>query len=372
MRYKILLILLLSLTTIGVSAQTDSNIEKQKKVIAAIEKRIADEEREIAKLRSGKAAAQDKIGRLARQIGNRNQLISATEKEAQLLHDDLEKITNKATILNSRLGIYKQQYAEMIREAYRNYKHNNYIAYIFASESFDDVARKITNLRAVAAIREQKIEQIITISDSVTVEKRQLNDQKQALESNKIKLARERTKLRNDENYARSQINNISKKERGRIKEKVAQEGKLDVAISELRKLSKGNKKGNSFSKNTSNLRLPVSGGRVKRYIENMAEITGAKGSKVASIYEGKVVDVKRNRITNRFDVYIAHGEYITSYTNLESVTAQKGSSISKNETIGVIGPYVDIMTMNTEYRLVFGIYSPNPAETMKAENCFK
>ena len=372
MRYKILLTLLLSLFIINVSAQTDSKIENQKKIIASIEKRIANEEREITKLRSGKVAAQDRIRRLARQIDNRNQLISATEKQAQLLREDLEKIGNKATTLNSRLTIYKEQYAEMVREAYRNYKHNNYIAYIFASENFNDVARKITNLRAVAAIREHKIEQIIITSDSVTIEKSHLDKQKQALDSTRDKLARERTKLRNDEDYARSQINNISKKERGRIKEKIAQEGKLDVAIGELRKLSKGNKKGNSFSKNTSNLRLPVAGGRVKRYIENMAEITGAKDSKVTSIYEGKVVDVKRNRITNRYDVYIAHGEYITSYTNLESVTAQKGSNILKNQTIGVIGPYVDIMTMNTEYRVVFGIYSPNPSEKMKAENCFK
>ncbi|WP_279057433.1 hypothetical protein [Alistipes communis] len=37
------------------------------------------------------------------------------------------------------------------------------------------------------------------------------------------------------------------------------------------------------------------------------------------------MVDVKRNRITNRFDVYIAHGQYITSYANLNSVSVAKG-----------------------------------------------
>ena len=42
-----------------------------------------------------------------------------------------------------------------------------------------------------------------------------------------------------------------------------------------------------------------MTAGRVKRYKENMAEITGPKGAHVISIYDGKVVDVKRNRITS-------------------------------------------------------------------------
>jgi len=84
------------------------------------------------------------------------------------------------------------------------------------------------------------------------------------------------------------------------------------------------------------------------------------------------VVDVKRNRITNRFDVYIAHGQYITSYANLNSVSVAKGQTVAKNSAIGVIGPAVDIQTMKTEYRLVFGIYPPAGAKKMRASDCFR
>ena len=34
-----------------------------------------------------------------------------------------------------------------------------------------------------------------------------------------------------------------------------------------------------------------------------MAEISGPKGAHVISIYDGKVVEIKRNRITNKYDV---------------------------------------------------------------------
>lgn len=110
----------------------------------------------------------------------------------------------------------------------------------------------------------------------------------------------------------------------------------------------------------------------MKRYRENMAEIVGPKGAHVVSIYEGKVVEIKRNRITDKFDVFIAHGEYITSYANLGAVTVEKGQKVARNQQIGIIGSGVDALTMQVEYKLVFGIYPPDPSQRLLAENCFK
>ena len=145
-----------------------------------------------------------------------------------------------------------------------------------------------------------------------------------------------------------------------------------DAAIDALRKLTKGNKEGASFSRSTSNLNLPVVGGRVREYKGNMAEIVGAKGADVRSIYDGKVVEVRRNRITGKYDVFVAHGEYITSYANLDNVVVRKEQKIAKNGVLGEVGASVNLTTMKTEYKMVFGIYSPNPKEVMRAANCFK
>ncbi|MBO5687647.1 MAG: M23 family metallopeptidase, partial [Alistipes sp.] len=117
---------------------------------------------------------------------------------------------------------------------------------------------------------------------------------------------------------------------------------------------------------------LPVVGGRVKEYKGNMAVVTGVKGAAVRSIYDGKVVEVRRNRISGKYDVFVAHGEYITSYAGLDNVTVAKDAKVAKNGTIGVIGASVNLTSMQTEYRIVFGIYSPNPKETMRAADCFK
>ena len=61
-----ILLSVLLLTAAGASAQNDK-IEAQKRVIAALEKKIANEEQEIARLKKGRAATEERVGRLARQ-----------------------------------------------------------------------------------------------------------------------------------------------------------------------------------------------------------------------------------------------------------------------------------------------------------------
>lgn len=356
----------------GLFAQNDKRIEEQKRVIAAIEKRIANEEAQIAKLKKGRAANEERVRLLARQIESRSQLIDANEKQVRLLREDIARTDSVAGSLSASLERNRAQYREMVREAYRNYRHNNYLAFLFSARNFADVARRITVLREVAALREHKLRDIAALSEQVQSERQVLDSRKHALDSVMQRLTSQREKLERDSRNAKASIRTMSQQEKKALQRKLSQEQELDAAIAALRKLTKGNKEGASFSSRTSGLQLPVTGGRVKRYKENMAEITGPKGATVISIYDGKVVETKQNRITGKYDVFVAHGEYITSYANLGSISVQKGQKVAKNQALGTIGSAVDISTMETEYKLVFGIYPPDPKQKMRAEECFR
>ena len=350
MRPLRILTLAFLLFTLTAAAQTDRRIEEQKRVIVALEKRIATEEQEISKIQKGRTATEERVRRLACQIDSRNQLLDETEKQARLLRGEIARTDSVAANLSAKLERDRAQYGEMVREAYRNYKHNNYLTYIFSSRDFTDVARKITALREVASLRERKLRDIEALTAEVRTEKETLDRRKRSLDSVTRSLSAQREKLQRDARNAKASIRSMSQKEKTALQRKIAQEQQLDVAIGELRKLTKGNTEGASFSAKTSGLRLPVTAGRVKRYKENMAEITGPKGAHVISIYDGKVVDVKRNRITNKYDVYVAHGEYITSYANMGTICVEKGQKVARNAQIGTIGSAVNVMTMETEY----------------------
>lgn len=370
-RYRLVLLPLLLLSVTTAYAQRD-RIAEQKRVIASLEQKIAKEEREIANIKRGKAASEEQTRRLVRQISARTRLMDETEKEADLLKEEIRRKNVLADDLGGRLERNREQYAAMVREAYRNYRQQNYISYIFSSKDFNDMAHKITVLREVAAMRRNKVREIGELTSRVADERAQLEDRRRSLDSVSRRLADQKLKLERDASTARRDMQRLSEKERQALRRKLAQEQQLSVAISELRKLTKGNKEGASFSYKTSGLHLPVAGGAVKRYKGNMAEVVGRRGAQVISIYEGKIVEIKKNRITEKYDVFVAHGEYITSYANLGSVCVAKGEKVSRNQQIGTVGAAVDFATMKTEYRIIFGIYPPNPGQQMSAAQCFK
>lgn len=350
----------------------ERRIAAQKREIEAIEKRIAEEEQRIAGLRKGRASAEEKARLLARQLESRNELLGASQREEALLMDEVARTDSTAGRLSGELQLRRTQYAGMVCEAYRNYRFGNYLTYLFSARDFRDAARRIASLRAVASLRARQMERIDSLGLLVSAEREVLAARQRSLDSVRRSLTSQKERLQRDAAAARANIRQLSKREQEALKKKIEEEQRREGAVAELRKLAKGNKQGATFSTRTSNLRLPVVGGTVKRYKGNMAEIAGPRGAQVISIYEGRVADIKRNRITNKYDIYIAHGEYIASYANLASAAVEKGQTVARNQTIGTVGTSVDVLTMETQYKIVFGIYPPSPDVKMNAADCFK
>ncbi len=370
----LLLALLVALprTACAQTAEEKARIAEQRRIVEQLEREVAASEKALSAIKKDKSTAQQRVKSITRQINSRNQLLTRTEREIGsierniTLNDSLIAKTNEQ-ILNER-----ERYAEMVREAYRNHKQNNYITYLLASESFTDAARRIANIRAVAVLRAERLHRIDSLSKALDEQQLSLTARRHSLDSVQRRAEAQRNKLQGDVRSAQQAMKQLTTREQKALREQMENEERLDAAIDALRQLTKGNKEGASFSKNTSNLNLPVVGGKVKEYKGNMAVITGTKGASVRSIYDGKVVEVRRNRISGKYDVFVAHGEYITSYAGLDNVTVAKEAKVAKNGTLGTIGASVDLASMKTEYRVVFGIYSPNPKETMRAADCFK
>ena len=354
------------------TAEEKARIAEQRKLIEQLEKQVEEEEKKLNSIKKDKSTAQQRVRSITRQINSRNQLLNKTEKEISSIEKNIQLNDSLLTKTRAQELSERERYAEMVREAYRNHKQNNYVTYLLASENFSDAARRIANIRAVAELRAERMRRIDSLGKAIEQQQSSLASRRQDLDVVQRKAEEQRKKLQSDVKSAQTAMNQLTSKEKAALRDKMESEERLDAAIDALRKLTKGNTTGASFSRTTSNLNLPVAGGSVKQYKGNMAEIVGSRGAEVRSIYEGKVVEVKRNRITGKYDVFVAHGEYITSYANLEEVSVQKEQKVAKNGRLGEIGSAVNLQTMQPEYKMVFGIYSPNPKETMRAADCFK
>ena len=352
-------------------AQT-SKIEQQKRVIANLERSIAREEKQLAQLKKNKASAEKQVASLTKQIEKRNALIQETSRQIKQLTAEVDASERRLRTLGGQLTLLEDHAREIVRAAYRNFRYQTHLTYIFSAKSFADMARRVAMLRVATEYRIEQIKKISAVRSDVQAERNTLAKRREELSATKRRLDNQRKKLRSDMASAKKVVSSMSSKQQSVLRSKMEHEEKLNTAIKQLRKLTKGNKAGASFSSSTTALNLPVAGGKVKRYKGNMAEIVGQEGAAVTSIYEGKVVDVKRNKVSNKYDIYIAHGEYITSYANLSSVSVAKDAIVKKGQRIGTIGSAVNISTMEMEYKIVFGIYAPSPDIKMSAANCFK
>ena len=374
-RYIILtMAAVLNLLAAQAQSDTSSKIAEQRRIIAELEKNIAAGEREVNSIQKGRKTAQERADKLTRQIVAREQKLQASERQAALLRNGISEADSTLRSLSSELERNRRSYGNMVRAAYRNYRHNNFLTYIFSSTDFEDAARRISLLRSVSDLRRTKLEEIGELERRVLEKRGELERSNSELESTMNDLAAQRKKLESDRKEARNTVQQLNAKEKSALKTIRQQEAKLDVAMEELRRLTKGNTVGGSFSDKSTNLRLPVEGGRMLKKSgldANMAEITGAKGARVISIYDGKVIKVIRNRIDGRYTVILAHGEYISTYANLSSVTVAQDQSVKRNQQLGVIGMSVD-ENLTSYPSLIFGIYAPSPTVKLRATDFFK
>ena len=367
-RFLILLIVSIFVAS-PLYAQTEEALRKR---IDSLEASIEKEEKELAKLKKNKASKKSLVNSLARQIEKRNALIAARDKQIKQLNSDINKAQKRVGELSQELDSLENSCGRMVREAYRNYRNTNTLSYIFSSTSFLEMANRVVALRAATVYRKGQIDKIVATREDIRREQQSLSRKREEVAIAKKKLDSQRAKMREERDLAKATIRQMSQKEK-RVQASMAEhEKRLNSAIAELRKITKGNKLGDGFSATTHGLRLPVAGGKVVRYNANTAEIVGSKGANITAIYEGKVVRVSRNKINNKYDVYIAHGEYISSYANLSDVCVKKDDTVIKNQKIGTIASMVNPSTMNVEYKILFAIHSPNPKVTLKASNIFK
>ena len=245
------------------SAQEKARIEEQRRIIEELEEQVKQDEKRLNEIKKDKSTALKRVNSITNQINSRNTLLNRTEKEINSIEKNIENNNRMISLTSQKLTDEREKYAEMVREAYRNHRQNNYITYILASKSFSDISRRIANIRAVAELRAERMHRIDSLNNSLSEQQLTLSERMQSLDSVQRKAEAQKLKLQSDVKAAKQAMNQLSTKERAALKEKMESEELLDAAINELRKLTKGNTEGASFSRTTSNLNLPVDGGNV-------------------------------------------------------------------------------------------------------------
>ena len=211
-RLYILTLLMLFSFVAPVVAQT-SKIEQQKKVIANLERSIAREEKQLAQLKKNKASAERQISSLTKQIEKRNALIRETTRQIKQLSAEVAASERRLKSLGGQLSELEENAREIVRSAYRNFRYQNHLTYLFSAKSFTDIARRVAMLRVATEYRFAQMKEVSAVRSDVQAERNLLAKRREELSATKRRLDSQRKKLRADMAAAKKTVSQMSSKQ---------------------------------------------------------------------------------------------------------------------------------------------------------------
>ena len=364
-RPRLLLILAALFCALNLAAQNQS-LDALRDEIRRAEEEIRATNELLAKTKKDKQVTQNQLKLIQNRIRNRKQIIANLEKQTQVINGDIGTKNDTVHAMQNELTQLRKEYADMVYAAYKNYKLNNFLVFLFASKDFNDATRRISYMRRYNRMRQQKAEQIKSVADSLHVQIGELENRKAELTKVRDTRTQEVSSLGKDEKQYQSslsEINTKSGKLSSEIRKKQSQINKLQqriqAIIAEEARKNRATPKSAAqeeyianlsgrFDQNKGLLPYPVRGGVIvdrsgvhphatqKGLMVNNkgVNIASGSGAEVRAVFEGDITQIVFVQGLNN-TVIIRHGNYLTTYSNLASVNVKTGDKVTLNQVIG-------------------------------------
>ena len=306
-------------------------------------------------------------------ISVRSQLVSVNNQQANLLTRQI--IVNERDIGNLRkeLTALKKDYAEMIRKSYKSKSSQNRLMFLFSSESFLQVYKRIQYMKQYASFRKKQGDEIAdktttlqTLTTTLINQKRKkevlVSENRKAQQRLEAERKSQEVLIRSLKKRASSLTISIKQKQKkataiDREIERLIREAivasnkaagqkssKAFVLTPEAKLLAK------NFTANKGRLPWPVENGVVTQRFgtqphpvvrttmikSNGVTIATSPNAVARAVFEGEVMTVLSFKGSNP-TVLIKHGNYITTYKNIGKLYVKKGDKVEAKQAIGEI-----------------------------------
>ena len=392
--YLFLFVCIISVSS--VSAQIDKQKELEEKRQAILEE-IKQINSLLFKTKKEEKSVLSQVQDLNQRISASENLIRVTNQQANLLTRNINENISKISTLREELKVMKADYAEMIQKSYKSKNQQSRIMFLLSSEDFLQAYKRVQYMKQYAKFRKKQGEGIKAKTEELQKLNSDLIDQKKTkqklIAENEVvkkKLTEERkdqqalvATLKKDESKFTSQIRSKQKEadeidrqidaliraaieEANRIaREKAEAEAKAKatsttttsktvapktVKKDEFALTAEDKALAASFTNNKGKLPWPVEKGMVVKSFgthqhpqfpnvttnSSGVEIATEDHADVRSIFEGQVMAIQIIKGANKV-VFIQHGDYISVYSNLGTVTVKKGEKVSTKQKIGTV-----------------------------------
>ena len=389
---NILLLCLTCLLVWNASAQTSQKIKELENQRNELQQQIAESETLLRSTKKDVKSQLDNLALINGQIADRKKYINAIERDVKSLNNEINALQRQLKTLQRDLKDKKDKYESSVQYMYRNKSIHEKLLFIFSADNLSQTYRRMRYVREYANYQRLQAIEIERKQKQVNAKKAELETTREAKEKLLEEGEAEKKKLEKQEKEKQGILNGLKRKQRGiqsEINKKRRSADKLNAQIDrlieqEIEKARKraeeearkaGKKAGEksagkqpvqkgtvdkfrmnsedrqlsgTFESNKGRLPMPITGpyvivGRYGQYavtknvrLDNKGiDIRGKEGAKARAVFDGEVSAIfKYNGLSN---VLVRHGNYISVYCNLSSVSVAKGSKVKAREEIGVI-----------------------------------
>ena len=398
---NIFLLCLMSLFGLGVSAQTTQKIKDLENQRNELQQQIAESETLLRSTKKDVKSQLDNLALINGQIADRKKYISAIERDVKSLNGEITTLQRQLKTLQRDLKDKKEKYEASVQYMYRNKSIQEKLMFIFSAENLSQTYRRLRYVREYANYQRLQAVEIERKQKQVQAKKSELETTRAAKEKLLKEGEAEKKKLEKQEKDRQGILNGLKRKQRGiqseinkkrrsaqklnaqidrlieieiekarkraeeearkKAKEAAAKEGKKTAdkpavtdkpavkgKVEKYNMNTEDRQLSGTFEKNRGVLPMPITGpyvivGRFGQYavtknvrLDNKGiDIRGKAGAKARAIFDGEVSDIfKYNGLSN---VLVRHGNYISVYCNLSSVSVAKGSKVKTRGEIGTI-----------------------------------
>lgn len=342
-------------------------IEELNKQIRRAEQEIAKNEKLLKEVTANKKNNQSEVKLLQVKINNREKVVGSLGKQITLISNNIATKEREIETMEGDLGRLKEEYAKMVRVAYKNHLLGAPLHFIFSSEDIStashrlgllarynralseraqDISTKSAEVAAeVASLAAQQQELTNTRSEhqkglkTLEKEKKELAEAGKKLAANEKKISKELKKKQEEKKKAQQTLQKIIDEETRKTKRKMTDAERR--AITELN---------GRFDQNKGKMLMPVNGGVIiERFgkhqhptqkhitvVNKGVNIAAPKGAEVFAVFEGEVARVMFISGLGNC-VMLRHGDYFTIYSNLATVAVKAGDKVGTHNKLGTL-----------------------------------
>ena len=393
---NILLLCMTCLFLLEASAQSTKKIKELENQRNELQQQIAESETLLRSTKKDVKSQLDNLALINGQIADRKKYINAIEQDVKSLNNEINALLRQLKTLQRDLKDKKDKYESSVQYMYRNKSIHEKLLFIFSAENLSQTYRRLRYVREYANFQRLQAVEIERKQKQVNAKKAELEVTRGAKEKLLKEGEAEKKKLEKQEKEKQGILHGLKRKQRGiqsEINKKRRSANKLNAQIDRLieQEIEKARKRAEeearktsakegkkptekpvskqpvqkgtvdkfrmnsedrqlsgTFESNKGRLPMPITGpyvivGRYGQYavaknvrLDNKGiDIRGKEGAKARAVFDGEVSAIfKYNGLSN---VLVRHGNYISVYCNLSSVSVAKGSKVKAKEEIGVV-----------------------------------